>query len=172
MSKVEARAREQQLILDNMGLVVSLARSFKPKNNQELEEYIQSGRIGLWKAIKKHDPIKGALSTIAWNYIRWEIIRNLPDSKKAKNRNLKEVCFTDISESSFPLAEYYSESTRQEIEEMLPENLASNEKTLVMLKLDGYTMNEIGSYFGKSRVWAHTIYKKAFQKIQEANSLA
>ena len=55
---------------------------------------------------------------------------------------------------------------------MLPENLASNEKTLVMLKLDGYTMNEIGSYFGKSRVWAHTIYKKAFQKIQEANSLA
>ena len=55
MSKVEARAREQQLILENMGLVVSLARSFNPKNNQELEEYIQSGRIGLWKAIKKYD---------------------------------------------------------------------------------------------------------------------
>ena len=70
MSKVEARAREQQLILENMGLVVSLARSFNPKNNQELEEYIQSGRIGLWKAIKKYDPDRGALSTIAWNSFR------------------------------------------------------------------------------------------------------
>jgi RNA polymerase sigma factor (sigma-70 family) len=171
MSKVEARAREQQLILDNMGLVVSLARSFNPRNNQELEEYIQSGRIGLWKAIKKYDANKGALSTIAWNYIRWEIIRSLPDSKKMRNKNLKQVCFTDISESNFALAEYYDESSRQEIQELLPDSLTKQEQALIMLKLDGFTMNEIGNYFGKSRVWAHTIYKKAFEKIKEANSL-
>lgn len=172
MSKVEARAREQQLILENMGLVVSLARSFNPKNNQELEEYIQSGRIGLWKAIKKHDPDRGALSTIAWNYIRWEIIRTLPDSKKAKSTNLKQVCFTDISEPSFPLAEYYDNSVRQRIQDLLPSSLTEQEHTLIMLKIDGFTMNEIGKHFGKSRVWAHTVYKKAFEKIKEANSLA
>ena len=170
MSKVEVRAREQQLILDNMGLVVSLARSFNPKNNQELEEYIQSGRIGLWKAIKKHDSSKGALSTIAWNYIRWEIIRSLPDSKKMKQKSLKQVCFTDISDSNFALAEYSGYSTREEIQEMLPERLTAQERTLIMLKVDGYTMNEIGCYFGKSRVWAHTVYRKACDKIKEANS--
>ena len=88
-----------------------------------------------------------------------------------RNKNLKQVCFTDISESNFALAEYYDESSRQEIQELLPDSLTKQEQALIMLKLDGFTMNEIGNYFGKSRVWAHTIYKKAFEKIKEANSL-
>ena len=116
MSEAE-RAREQQLILDNMGLVVSLARSFSPRNQQELEEYIQSGRIGLWRAVKNYNSSKGALSTLAWNYIRWEIIRNL-----------------------------------------------------ITMRGQGYTMAEVGSYFGKSRAWAHTVFKKASTKIREANN--
>ena len=81
------------------------------------------------------------------------------------------MCFTDISEPSFPLAEYYDDSARQRIQGLLPSSLTEQEHTLIMLKLDGFTMNEIGKYFGKSRVWAHTIYKKAFEKIKEANSL-
>ena len=66
-----------------MGLVVSLARSFNPLNPIELDNYIQSGRIGLWKAIQKHDPKKGKLTTIAWNHIRWEIIRYIKKNKKS-----------------------------------------------------------------------------------------
>ena len=34
------RDREEQLILENMGLVVSLARSFKPKNTFYIAEFI------------------------------------------------------------------------------------------------------------------------------------
>ena len=64
------------LIEKNMGLVVSVVNSFKPRNQTEREDYVQAGRIGLWKALKKYDRSKGAvLSTYAWNPIRWEIIK-------------------------------------------------------------------------------------------------
>ena len=65
-SRQKNRIEREGLLNENMGLVVSLAQSFKPRCSLELDEYIQSGRIGLWKAINKHDPKKGALSTIAW----------------------------------------------------------------------------------------------------------
>ena len=59
------------LIEQNMGLVVSVVNSFNPAGQEEKEQYIQAGRIGLWKALQKHDPSKSALSTYAWNPIRW-----------------------------------------------------------------------------------------------------
>ena len=65
------------IIEKNMGLVASVVKSFKPKNHVEKEDYMQAGRIGLWKALKKHDPSKAALSTYAWNPIRWEIIKEI-----------------------------------------------------------------------------------------------
>ena len=49
------------LIEENMGLVVSVVNSFKPRNNTEREDYIQAGRIGLWKALKNYDPNRGAV---------------------------------------------------------------------------------------------------------------
>jgi DNA-directed RNA polymerase specialized sigma subunit len=43
----------------NMGLVVSVVNSFNPKSDEERDEYIQAGRIGLWKALQKYDPNRG-----------------------------------------------------------------------------------------------------------------
>jgi RNA polymerase sigma factor (sigma-70 family) len=168
MSEAE-RAREQQLILDNMGLVVSLARSFSPRNQQELEEYIQSGRIGLWRAVKNYNSSKGALSTLAWNYIRWEIIRNLPNSKRNKNK-IKLTMFSDIVEDDYPIGESREHLILKNVEEMMPASLTKEERTLITMRGQGYTMAEVGSYFGKSRAWAHTVFKKASTKIREANN--
>ena len=69
------------LIERHMGLVVSVVNSFHPKGAVEKEDYIQAGRIGLWKALEKHDPQKSALSTYAWNPIRWEIIKEIKSIK-------------------------------------------------------------------------------------------
>ena len=44
------------LIEKNMGLVVSVVNSFKPQNYTERDDYIQAGRIGLWKALRKYNP--------------------------------------------------------------------------------------------------------------------
>jgi len=140
-----------------MGLVVSLARSFNPPNAIELDNYIQSGRIGLWKAIQKHDPARGKLTTIAWNHIRWEIIRYI-------KKNKKDVSLEECS---------YMEPSHQESDglwEFEPSTLTDIEKGVVQMRLYGYKLDEIGKEFGgKTKSWANNIFKSAVQKIREAN---
>ena len=71
----------------NMGLVVSVVNSFNPKSDEEREEYIQAGRIGLWKALQKYDPDRGCkFSPYARNPIRWEIIKTINNAKKYNNQ--------------------------------------------------------------------------------------
>tara|TARA_R110002020_G_scaffold229704_1_gene440504 strand:- start:27959 stop:28471 length:513 start_codon:yes stop_codon:yes gene_type:complete len=161
------RDREEQLILENMGLVVSLARSFKPKNTLELDDYVQSGRIGLWKAIQKHNPKRGALSTIAWYYIRWEIIRNMPKTHRLKESGLNLINFTDLPYSSPMMAEDKKYETV--FSELEPSSLTVKEKKVLRLRICGYTMQEIGSHFGHSRGWANEAFKSAIKKVQDAN---
>ena len=73
----------------NMGLVVSVVNSFNPKSDEEREEYIQAGRIGLWKALQKYDPNRGCkFSPYARNPIRWEIIKII-------KRTVFEIFFTE-----------------------------------------------------------------------------
>ena len=163
----KTREREEQLILDNMGLVVSLARSFKPKDALELDGYIQSGRIGLWKAIQKHNPKRGALSTIAWYYIRWEIIRNMPKSRRSKEQELKFVNFTDLSYAAPKVVE--DKNYEIILSELEPNNLTSKEKKVLRLRVCGYTMQEIGEHFGHSRGWANEKFKSAIKKVRDAN---
>jgi len=161
MGKTDRLNREQQLILENTGLVVSLAKSFKPKNSLEFEEYVQSGRIGLWKAIKKHEPKKGALSTIAWYYIRWEIIRGIVFNNKAQ-----PVRFADLGVDidSF----LGSQQPPDNIQDIQPDTLNTIEKEVLKMRSSGYTMREIGESFSRSRGWANEKFKSAINKIKEA----
>ena len=157
---------EESLISQNMGLVITLARSFKPKNTVELDDYIQSGRIGLWKAIRKHDPEKGALSTIAWYYIRWEIIRNMPSVKKRKGA-IQMVNFTDLCSSLPSLIE--GRSCSLTLSELEPNSLTHKERGVLRLRAAGHTMKDIGSEFGHSRGWANETFKSAIKKVKDAN---
>ena len=66
----------KDLVEENMGLVISIVNRFNPKNLTEREDYIQAGRIGLWKALEKFCEDRGTkFSPYAWNPIRWEIIK-------------------------------------------------------------------------------------------------
>ena len=76
----------EDLIEKNMGLVASIVNSFHPNDQTEREDYLQAGRIGLWKALKNFNPAKGnVLSTYAWNPIRWEIIKEIKIMKRKKD---------------------------------------------------------------------------------------
>ena len=161
-----AQLDEESLISQNMGLVITLARSFKPKNTIELDDYIQSGRIGLWKAIRKHDPEKGALSTIAWYYIRWEIIRNMPSSKKQQGA-IQTVNFTDLCSSLPNLIE--GKPCNIILSELEPTSLTSKERDVLRLRAAGHTMKDIGVEFGHSRGWANETFKSAIKKVKDAN---
>lgn len=159
----------------HMGLVVLIAKSFNPKDEEVLEEYIQLGRIAVWKALQRYDPSRAKLSTLIWYYIRWEILRYLKKSRKGKyaKGGIKEFCLDDslyVGHNHIVLGKNNPEILNSEFWELLPEYLTNNEKSVIDLRLKGHTFLEIGKELGYSRGWANNTFKKAINKIQNGNS--
>ena len=163
-SDSEEREREERLVNENVGLVVHLARSFSPKNSVDFDEYVQAGRIGLWKAIKKHDPSKGKLSSIAWNSIRWEIIRVIKKESRFSSRHfMLEECKYGSSGNSYRPNEY--------LWEYCSDNLTSEEKAILKMKKEGFTVAEICENMGiKNKSHINGKYKSAKEKIRNKNN--
>ena len=147
------------LIEKNMGLVVSVVNSFKPQNHTERDDYIQAGRIGLWKALKKYNPDKGTvLSTYAWNPIRWEIIKEIKSVKKGKGTSLNIV--------SPP---WYN--PKDEVWEVLPTTILSDEEIgFLQLRKMGYKLAEMADISGRTNSYVKRIFYKAIRKIRENNA--
>jgi len=148
---------EQQIIADNLGLVISIAKKFKYSSAEELEEYIHLGKIGFLKAYRRFDPSKKAkISTYAWYYIRKEILQHIRFKQKglqALSKNFDIPCEPQGS-----------------IEDYLPESLTEQERMLIKLKIENYTIKEI---IEKTQLTKHevgTIYKNAATKIINANN--
>ena len=148
---------EEELINQNMGLIISRAKMFKPFNSDMLDEYIQIGRIGLLKAIRTHDPNKGSLSTLAWNHIGWEIMREL-------NKKKREVPTEKL------LRDYAHYTPKAPLWEILPDTLSEKELRVIEYRQQGLTFKEIGYELGDfTRGWAQKLFKSAVEKIREAN---
>ncbi len=149
------KEREEILIQQNTGLIISRAKTFKPHSPELLDEYIQIGRIGLLKAIRKHDPSRSALSTLAWKYIGWEIMRYL----NKENRHTAERLNNNG---------HYSPEL--ELWEILPDTLSEKERQVVEMRWQGLTFREIGFELGDfTKGWANRLFKTAAEKIREAN---
>lgn len=144
------------LIEENMGLVVLAVNSFGPKDSLEKDELMQLGRIGLWKAIKKHNPKRSKLSTCMYNYVRWEIGRYLYKKSKTKYADLHENIMCNKSVDN--------------VWEYIPEFLSNKEKDVVSMRLEGHSFVDIGKKLGYSRGWANNVFQKALDKINNANS--
>lgn len=140
---------ENKLILDNMGLVKSIARKCRPYNRTEYEEYVQVGTIGLLKAIRAHKPEMGKLTTIAWTAIIWEISRYKRKNKYVKTEELPTNLEQEISIN---------------IDDYLP-NLNESEKVIVSMRLQGYKIEEI------QKLTNETKYKirQTIKKVQNYN---
>jgi|TARA_Y100001938_G_C8048434_1_gene410249 RNA polymerase sigma factor (sigma-70 family) len=147
----------QELIEKNMGLVVSVVESFRPKSSEERDSYIQAGRIGLWKALKKYDPSKGAaLSTFAWNPIRWEIIKEIKTISKNKGYSISQMsgfCYEKKSDFS----------------ELYPNNLTEEEAFIMDLRRSGYKLREICDIIERGRSYVKKTVYRAISKIRDAN---
>lgn len=151
------KEREDRLVRSNMGLVVKIVKGFNPKDSNEYDEYVQVGSIGLLKAIRKHKPDLGALSTIAYPYIYYSVLRSFKQNQK----NRHEVLFEDACHSR----------PHTPLWELIPANLTDIEKQIVSLRIEhGLTFEEIGKRIGGyTRGWANKLYKLALKKIQQAN---
>jgi len=150
---VNTKQREERLVKENLGLVVHIAKSFNPPNHTELDEYIQSGRIGLLKAIRSYDELISKLSTYAWKYIGWEILNYIRQNKRPHHDTPDEI----------------AEKHHDNLWEFLPDNLDSKELSILQLRCDGHTFNEIGQKYDTTSYWASKVYKSALKKITRAN---
>lgn len=150
----------EDLIEKHMPLVASIVNSFHPKNQAERENYLQAGRIGLWKALQNFNPAKGnVLSTYAWNPIRWEIMQEIRLAKKSKetislNEDWTGSCVKESSSSFW---------------EFIPPTLTSLEDTVIQLRLEGYNFQEISSKLNCPRSRIRTIFNSATEKIRVTN---
>ena len=155
MNNYDPSEQENQRIKDNYGLVVSQALSFSRSYNQDLEDYIQVGLIGLLKAIRKHNPELSKLSTYATVCIRNEIVKYINKSKKKQfNASLENQVDNSYQDSFW---------------EYEPDSLSDQERTLLRMKRDNYSYKEIAEELEYSKSYTKELAKRVFNKVNEAN---
>ena len=151
---------EEKLIDQYLALIVRVSKSFNPPNDTELEEYIQIGKIALLKAIRTHDPNRSKFITLAWNYIKWDIIRYLSNKKKQEDIT-KQIIQDNINLNNKDV---------DKIWEWIPDSISKEEKEIITLKFNGYSFNNINKLLGLSKGKSNKLFHEAIKKIKEANN--
>lgn len=180
----ESRQAKEILVERNLRLVAHIAKKYQ-NVDEDMEDLISIGCIGLIKAVDTFDAGKGHLATYACRCIDNELLMLLRSKKKtSKEVSLFEPIGQDKEGNEIHLMDVIEQQQPDIIEDMelcnrkaklmrLMENcLTEREKEIIFLRygLSGTTektQNEIGSYFGISRSYVSRIEKKALQKLRE-----
>ena len=179
-----ARAREI-LIERNLRLVAHIAKKYQ-NTEEELDDLISIGTIGLIKAINSYDDTKGSrLGTYAARCIDNELLMMLRGKKKVSrevsiyepigvDREGNEINLLDVIESEqvdvvekMELAEHL-----KKLDVLFEKVLTDREKEILAMRYGLYggpeiTQREIGRFLGISRSYVSRIEKKALQKLYE-----
>ena len=176
-------AAREILILRNMRLVAHVVKKYQcPENEQE--ELISIGTIGLIKAIATVDIEKGRLSTYAARCIENELLMYFRSRKKLSrevsyyepigiDKEGNEINLLDVIESQEPGA-FELVTTRDDarkIYELLPVVLTEREREVLCLRYglygnDEYTQREVAQRLGISRSYISRIEKTAIEKLR------
>lgn len=152
----------EEQIEQNMGLVIKTVNEFRPKNEYDKDNYIQAGRIGLWKAIKKYDSSIGCkFSPFARNAIRWEIIRHIAN----ENKHNEKIQY----HSGESMTIYDRESNYGLIDEYIPDSLTDEELRIIVLQAQGCTLSEIAKNVNRTTRYTKNLFMSAIDKIRESN---
>ena len=183
-NKEAARAREI-LIERNLRLVAHIAKKYQ-NVDEDMEDLISIGTIGLIKAISSFDAGKGKLSTYASRCIDNELLMLLRSKKKSSREvSLFEPIGTDKEGNEISLLDitcaegtdaFELLSTREDVEKLrkiLTDALSTRELEVIKLRygLAGeheMTQREIGQLMGISRSYVSRIEKKALRKLRIA----
>ena len=158
-----ARAREI-LIEKNLRLVAHVAKKYQ-NVDENMEDLISIGTIGLIKAIESFDAGKGKLSTYASRCIDNEFLMLLR-SKKKKSRevSLFEPIGTDKEGNEISLLDVIEQVQEDVVEQMYERE---NIRRLKILMQQVLTQREVGERFGISRSYVSRIEKRALLKLRE-----
>ena len=180
----EARKAREILIERNLRLVAHIAKKYQ-NVDEDMEDLISIGTIGLIKAISSFDAGKGKLSTYASRCIDNELLMLLRSKKKsAREVSLFEPIGTDKEGNEINLLDIIEQEQTEVTEQMefcenakkvkrlLTEVLSDREREIIYLRyglLTGrdVTQREIGEALHISRSYVSRIEKKALLKLRE-----
>ncbi len=184
----EAQAKEARRILieRNLRLVAHIAKKYQ-NVEEEPEDLISIGTIGLIKAVSTFDETKGSrLATYAARCIDNELLMLLRAKKKtSKEVSLYEPLGTDKEGNEINLLDItVSEqldvieqmTTREDIAKLMSlvdKVLKGREKDIILMRYGlltdrEITQREIGKTLGISRSYVSRIEKKALHKLRQA----
>ncbi len=180
------RARAKKVLTEhNLRLVAHIAKKYQ-NVDEEMEDMISIGTIGLIKAIDSFDAGKGKLSTYASRCIDNELLMFLRAKKKTSREvSLYEPIGTDREGNEINLLDVIEQDQDDVIDRMetadklgrlaglIHDTLSDREKEIITLRYGlsnerEVTQREIGRKLGISRSYVSRIEKRALEKLREA----
>ena len=181
----EAIQAKEILVERNLRLVAHIAKKYQ-NVEEDMEDLISIGCIGLIKAVNSFDSGKGRLATYACRCIDNELLMYFRAKKKVSrevslyepigmDKEGNQIHLLDIVESEEPDVVEMMERTRQ-IEKLLglvPKVLQERELYIVVHRYGLFgnkamTQREIASAVGISRSYVSRIEKKALDKLKKS----
>lgn len=172
------------LIIRNLRLVAHIAKKYQ-NVDEDMEDLISIGTIGLIKAIESFDCSKGKLSTYASRCIDNELLMLLRFKKKTSkdislydpigtDKEGNEISLLDVtcSEQSEVLEKVEDSEHLQQLPLLIRDKLNERERHVIMMRyglLNGVEMPQraIAKEMGISRSYVSRIEKRALEKLRE-----
>lgn len=152
MSQHRSKAEIDKLVGDNMALLVSVAKKFKPRNHTELENYISAGSLGMVRAAYSFDPTRGAFSTHATYCINNEILKYIKYEKKHSH--------------CIQIDDYAYEIPIDQIDMIIPSDLSIEETQIIIMKKEGKSNKDICIALDLTKAKLKIKIKKLLHKIR------
>ena len=180
----ESRRAKEILIERNLRLVAHIAKKYQ-NVDEDMEDLISIGCIGLIKAVDTFDSGKGRLATYACRCIDNELLMLLRGKKKisrevslfepiGQDKEGNEIHLVDVIEQQQPDIVDRMETVNniRMLLKLIDECLTDREREILVLRygLGGMpeaTQSEIGVKLGISRSYVSRIEKKALLKLRE-----
>ncbi len=183
-SEEEARKAKAVLIERNLRLVAHVAKKYQ-NVDEDMEDLISIGCIGLIKAIDSFDSGKGRLATYACRCIDNELLMLLRSKKKTsrevslfesigQDKEGNEIHLVDVIEQQQTdvVDSLELKNNIKKLQKLLDACLTPREKEIIVYRygLGGrreITQSEIGAKLGISRSYVSRIEKKALSKLRQ-----
>ena len=180
----QAKAAKDILIEHNLRLVAHVAKKYQ-NVDEDMEDLISIGTIGLIKAVGTFDAGKGRLATYACRCIDNELLMLLRSKKKTSREiSLYEPIGQDKEGNEIHLVDVIEQEQQDVVEALelrgnicrlmllMQQELTEREREILLLRygLRGnkeLTQSEIGERMGISRSYVSRIEKKALNKLRE-----
>jgi RNA polymerase sporulation-specific sigma factor len=180
----EAQKAREILIEHNMRLVAHIAKKYQ-NSDEDMEDLIATGSLGLIKAVRTFDINKGRFATYACRCIDNELLMLLRSRKKiSKEVSLYEPIGQDKEGNEIQLMDIIEQRNADVIEEMelndnkrkmyelISDSLNDRERTILTMRYglmgnEEHTQSEIGEKMGISRSYVSRIEKRAVEKLRK-----